>query len=327
MKEPAASNRIITIALLLSILGSRSVSGTRVDEYLSMRTLVGEGRFREAIQQCQRLIDCYPDYASLYESLAEVSAYAGELQHTRQYFLGRIDFGEALPLAYFGLGEVLYFQSDFEESFRALEKAIELGESSPECFRMLVYAYSKYAGVNESAHRFTALCHRFPQNANYWYAMALALYLENHWSRARTSIEQAIRLDRNQCEFMELAASIAGKTSGMPSVQTDYARLVERALRRADFQSYFFLKASEAYMLGDRIGENKTLSQIGEVCEKAKQYGYLKWYSWALNKMGDHLAYTCNYDSAFRSFTLAEQVARIARDGEEQSRSLLSQTD
>lgn len=314
MDDSSTFRRCLISCFVAVISVSAGRAGSRLEEFLAMRRLVGEEKFVEAIARCKQLIERYPDYIALYESLPEIATYARSLDESQLYFEQRIGYGSEIALSYFGLGENYYAREDFENAFRFYSKAISLGLTAPDCFRRYEYAYEKCWGVDGSIHYFGALCRQNPNNANYWYAASLALFSKSQYSKAKESIEEAVRIEPFEPEYGELRSAISASLQKKLEGGQSLSRLSALAMERGDFQSGFFLSS---YLFDYRSsGRNisKYRTAVVQMVSDANMYGTFRWRSFGLIRLGYDLMYSALYDSALKVYLSAERTAEIAAD-------------
>ena len=133
-----------------------ATTGDRQAEYIQLRLLIGEQHFSEALDRCRILIEKYPDFVYLYETMAEIALYAQDLSGAAKFFEERIEDGTSLELSYFGLGTVYFNKAAYREASLCFDRAIELGIAAPECYRNFVYAYERLEGVDASIRFFNS---------------------------------------------------------------------------------------------------------------------------------------------------------------------------
>ena len=101
--------------------------------------LLGEEDFNGALFLLKKALENGMDNSEIYESLAKVSLYIGELDELPNYYKLAIERGNATYQNYYRFGMSLYEklrksssnnENDYKEVFSALEKAIELSDKS-----------------------------------------------------------------------------------------------------------------------------------------------------------------------------------------------------
>ena len=282
-------------SLLLAPSSSQLYSGDRKAEYLEMRRVVGKEKFLDAIARCKQLIEAYPDYVYLYETLPEVAQYAAELPDAVKYFESRIEDGREIGLAYFGLGTVYYYMKDYRSAVLCINKAVELGVSAPECFKTFEYAYEKLEGVDAAIRFFNLLCHRNPENANYRYAVALAYWNKHDYQKVLEAIAEAMRLSSSEPKYCEVKEAILLRVGTDPETTTRIAHLMRSAEARADLAGLQFLRSHVVQMYGQACQWDSVVSIVNRVVKEASEFGLYRWQGWALMRLADTDFYLGNY--------------------------------
>jgi tetratricopeptide (TPR) repeat protein len=91
-----------------------------------------EGRYKEAISECMRLLRADPKDAALRSLAAESLRSIGELERSREHWMRAIEAAPEEGEFRLGLGLVLFDLGDYEASLKAVERARKLGADAEE---------------------------------------------------------------------------------------------------------------------------------------------------------------------------------------------------
>jgi CHAT domain-containing protein/tetratricopeptide (TPR) repeat protein len=293
-------------------------SGTddRQVEYLALRRTIGERRFDNALLRCGQLIDRYPDYLYLYETLAEVALYARRLPDALTYFKRRMETGEGIQLACFGAGSVYYEMRDYRAAVRALTRAIELGLSAPECYKMLEYSYERLDGVDAAVRLFNSLCHRHSENANYWYAAALAYWGKHDYKKVMRNINQALTLCPDEPKFLEAKAAMLLLLGDIQQGRDLTSRLISLADQRSDLGGKLFLQSHLVFSHIESNNPDSVRALSFLMADRSREYGSLRWLAWSLMRVADIDLYAANVPEALLKIRTALKVAEVAQNND-----------
>ncbi len=303
------------VLLVLALVGVSSVrAGDRTADYLELRRLIGNEQFDEAFRRCVALMDQYPDFTYLYETLAEISLYQRDFEGGRKYFEERIENGTELGLSYYGLGMVYYFNSDYRTALRALMKAIEIGVKAPECYRALGNSYENLEGVDEAVTFFRQICSRIPDNPNYWYALALAHWSKRDYRKVIDDITIAISLNPEESRYRQVACVARMLCSRSDQLLESVIRQTTSARMRGDITAAQFLAANAIF--GRMKSEQPEAIQvsINEMLSEAQKYGLFSWLGWGYKLLADIKFFHGDYQASETFTSLAYSAASRAND-------------
>ncbi|MEK6571464.1 MAG: hypothetical protein AABZ61_08850, partial [Bacteroidota bacterium] len=238
---------MVVVCACVFLQTSSLYADDRKSEYLDLRRLIGKEKFKDAIERCKELIEKYPDYFYLYETLAEVSQYAGDLDNAMKYFEKRIEEGREVGLTYYGLARVNDYKKNYRSAVLLYHKATEFGVDVPECYRDYEYAYEKFEGLESAIRYFSSLCHRNPENANYWYSFALAYWGKDDLGKTIQCLEEALLRRKGEAKYLEAkmgASFLHGPAVALSDLRD---RLLPLAHERADIDGAQFLQFYLSY--------------------------------------------------------------------------------
>lgn len=284
------------------------------DEYLNLRRMVGRCEYEESSARCSVLIAQYPREGVLYDALAEIGQYSGRMDEARAFLWRRVEDGRGLALCYFGLGNLSYRQEDDRAAIFFLSKAIELGTEVPECYAYFAYAYERLEGVDATLRLFTALCHRHPMKANYWYGLALAYWGRSDLPNALMCMKEAAGLDPEEPLYQEACAVIRLKAGKGTIGAGDISILAELALKRDDISRHCFLLAQLVQESFKDSDFRRADSIANCIVRTATQYGYKRWAGWGYQHIGQAAFLRGEYESALLSLQSALPEALRAGD-------------
>ncbi len=306
--------------LLVSITSGTHSEERREDgrqaEYLALRRAIGEKRFDYALLRCGQMIDAHPDYLYLYETLAEVALYARRLPDALTYFKRRIEAGEEMPLACFGAGSVYYQMKDYRAAIAGLTRAIDLGLSAPECYKLLEYSYERLDGVDAAVRLFNSLCHRHPDNANYWYSAALAYWGKHDYKKVMRNINQALTLRPKEPKFLEVKAAMLLLLGQSQEGNKLTSQLITLADRRGDLGGKLFLQSHLVYRSVQACEWTTAIQRSELMIDQAGSLGAFRWLGWALVHLAHAQTSSGECEESLITSRLAADACKIALDEE-----------
>ena len=284
------------------------VQSERLEAYLAVRRMMGKEMYSAAVTECKRLIEKYPDYKYLYETLPEVCLYAGDVGEAERFFLRRIEEGYGVPFCYFGLGDASYRRRDFKSSLRAFQKAQALGLDIAEVHRGLVYSQESIYGVSKTIEYYTGLSHRSPSRPDFWYALALSYWGRTDYDNALSTIEEALRRSPREIRFLQLRSAILLlKNPSRQNLETS-RELLSASFKVGDLDGLEFLRwslVSTYHFLGK---DSLYFQNLSASLESAAYYGQLRWLGHA--KL--HIANAALAAGKYEELLTAAEAAMLA---------------
>ena len=305
---------LLCAGLMSIVLQARGGDGT--SEYLELRRLIGKERFTEAIDQCRQLIERYPEVLDLYETLPEVSQYANTLPAATKFFEERIADGTGIQYAFYGLGKTYYYRKDYRSAVLAFKRAIDLGLNKPECYRNYEYAFEKLEGVEAAVRHFSSLSHRYPDNANYWYALALAYWEKQDFRKVLQHSEQAESRVHNEPRYAEARAVAMMNTGNNEKASLLLSRLLVEAERKGDVQDIQLLRSYLVLILVQKSNSSLVNTIVQEILKDAREFGFFRWIGWGYKRLADVEFFAGNYEKALLSAQKALEASERCKDEE-----------
>ena len=253
------------------------VQSERLEAYLAVRRMMGKEMYSAAVTECKRLIEKYPDYKYLYETLPEVCLYAGDVGEAERFFAARVVGGYSIKYAYYGLGNSFLRRREFGAALDAFARAMECNLDIPEVYRGFVYAHEKVFGSERTLRHFVGLCHRSPESKNAWYALALCHWGKLDYENALSTLNHALQQDSAEVKYLQL--SWAASTMLKPSVESvaSAEQILDRSLLLGDFDGAEFLRwtVSRTYEVLGLDDSRATALERG--LKSVTAYGQLRW--------------------------------------------------
>ena len=146
--------------------------------------LLGEEDFKGALFLLKKALENGMDNSEIYESLAKVSLYIGELDELPNYYKLAIERGATTCENYYKFGMSLYEklcksssnkENDYKEVFSALEKAIELSDKSVYIYINLGVIYRMLENYDKAVEYYDKVIKIDNENALAYYNKAEAL--------------------------------------------------------------------------------------------------------------------------------------------------------
>ena len=162
--------------------------------------LLGEEDFNGALFLLKKALENGMDNSEIYESLAKVSLYIGELDELPNYYKLAIERGNATYQNYYRFGMSLYEklrkspsnnENDYKEVFSALEKAIELSDKSVYIYINLGVIYRMLENYDKAVEYYDKAIKLEKDNALAYFNKADALY-EKDGDKNRFLIEECL---------------------------------------------------------------------------------------------------------------------------------------
>jgi len=309
--------RLIYLLCALVLVESPELfAGERKSDYLELRRLIGKEQFNEAIGRCKELIEIYPDYFYLYETFAEVSQYAGDLDNAAKYFEERIEEGREIGLSYYGLGRVHHYKKNYRTAVLSYHKAIELGLDVPECYRDYEYAYEKLEGVDSAIRYFSSLCHRHPENANYWYALAVAQWLIAGDEKVLQYVNEALLRKPAEPKYLRAKAGLllrAGRVTEVPQLLKQLLGLAELS---GDLEGTQYVRECTSLMYEQLKRSDLSRAEIHKAIKAAKEFGLYRWLARDLRRLSEFEHALGNYENVLLYARQALHTSQHAVDDE-----------
>ena len=145
--------------------------------------LIGEEDFKGALLLLKKALENGMDNSEIYESLAKVSLYIGELDELPNYYKLAIERGNATYQNYYKFGISLFIKlfiekqkdNNYEEVIKALEKAIELSDKSVYIYINLGVIYRMLENYDKAVEYYDKAIKLEKDNALAYYNKADAL--------------------------------------------------------------------------------------------------------------------------------------------------------
>ena len=145
--------------------------------------LIGEEDFKGALLLLKKALENGMDNSEIYESLAKVSLYIGELDELPNYYKLAIERGNATYQNYYKFGISLFIKlfiekqkdNNYEEVIKALEKAIELSDKSVYIYINLGVIYRMLENYDKAVEYYAKAIKLEKDNALAYYNKADAL--------------------------------------------------------------------------------------------------------------------------------------------------------
>ncbi|MFQ5797916.1 MAG: CHAT domain-containing protein [Bacteroidota bacterium] len=309
--------RLMHLLCALVLLESPELfAGDRISDYLELRRLIGKEQFSEAIERCKDLIEVYPDYFYLYETLAEVSQYAGDLDNAAEYFEERIEEGREIGLSYYGLARVHHYKKNYRTAVLSYHKAIELGLDVPECYAHYAHAYEKLQGVDSAIRYFSSLCHRHPENANYWYALAVAHWPTGAYERVLQCVEEALSRRKGERRYLQARAAALLWEGRVAEGAVLLKQLLPLAQVRGDIGRAQFLRWYASFSFDITNVQDSSVAEIQEAIKEAREFGQFRWLGWGFRRLAQIENNAGNYENGLIYAQKAVDAYQRANDDE-----------
>ncbi|MGB5875263.1 MAG: tetratricopeptide repeat protein, partial [Bacteroidota bacterium] len=288
----------------------------RKADYLELRQMIGRREFSEALSRCEDLVEKYPDHLPFYESLAEVAQYGGELDHAIKFFEKRIEDGTEMPLSYFGLGNTYYLMNDDRRAVRLFMRAIDLGLAAPECYKAFEYAYERLEGVETTIRVFTSLCHRYPDNANYWYASALAYWSKADFNQALQYLDEAVMRDPDEPRFHQARAALLFRLRRQEEATSIALQHIALAEAYGDITGAELIRSHQIQKLVEERLYEKAKELCSQSIQRREYYGLFRWAGWGYLQYAGIAFLQSEYVTSLEQTREALDLAALADDRE-----------
>lgn len=161
----------------------KKIPASAQNDYDNAIELLGEEDFNGALFLLKKALENGMDNSEIYESLAKVSLYIGELDELPNYYKLAIERGNATYQNYYKFGMSLYKklrkfsnrEEDYKEVFIALEKAIELSDKSVYIYINLGVIYRMLENYDKAVEYYDKAIKLEKDNALAYYNKAEAL--------------------------------------------------------------------------------------------------------------------------------------------------------
>jgi CHAT domain-containing protein/tetratricopeptide (TPR) repeat protein len=274
------------------------VESERLDAYLGVRRMMGKEMYSVAVAECKRLIEKYPDYKYLYETLPEACLYAGDVGEAERFFTRRIVDGYGVPYCYFGLGNACYRRKDFGSSLRAYQRARDLGLDIAEIHRGLVYSRENIYGVAKTIEYYTGLCHRLPNRAEYWYALALSHWGRTDYDNAYSTIEEALRRSPSELRFLQLRSAIILMKKPTRKNLEAGCEILFASFNVGDLDGLEFLRWTLVNTYRSLGMDSLYTQSLGASLQSVASYGQLRWLGHAKLHISNSALAAGKYDES-----------------------------
>jgi CHAT domain-containing protein/tetratricopeptide (TPR) repeat protein len=286
----------------------------RIGEYTALRLIIGSGRYAEATARCEQLIERYPEYLALYETLAEVCQYAGQLDLAREFLEARVRAGKNVKEAYFGLANVMYKLADYGGAFGLFHKCSMMGLMKPECYKGMLYSYERHRGEHAAVRWFTTSANDNPDDWLSWYALALGYWGTGDFGRTRLAIAEVRGAGACDPKVLQIsrACELALKEREVNRMGVRLA--AEAAAQDGDLEGAFFLRSCivNSYYRNERWSDAKR--EADRLRDVASKYGFFTWQGWAQKILSDVFLMRGQYQVALEICDGSVQAAHKAKD-------------
>jgi CHAT domain-containing protein/tetratricopeptide (TPR) repeat protein len=297
------------------LLGAALVyADERAEEYTALRLTMGGGKYAESIARCQQLIERYPDYLVLYETLAEVCQYTGQLDLAREFMEDRIRAGKHVKEAYFGLASVMYTQRDFCSARDNFARSIEYGLHSPECYKLWEYSIERTTTVKDAIHFFSTMSCKEPANPYNWYALSLAFWTKGDFAGVENSIRESLEISPAEARFEQLNVGFRYQMSQPKPGSNHGMRALAKAMADADYDGLLFLYSSMIIGLFQSEVLDSASALVDSVVSISRRFGFVRWEAWGSKSRADLLYFRDDYEGSLRVCRSARSKARRVDD-------------
>lgn len=118
--------------------------------YENGANLVSEGRYSEAVEECQKAIEIDPKFPFTYINLGSAYNFLKQYSDAVAVFNKVIELYPDLALAYGNLGKSYYYLDQADDAVMALKKAVELDPNYVEAYTRLSLVYLNSSNFEEA---------------------------------------------------------------------------------------------------------------------------------------------------------------------------------
>lgn len=164
------------------------------------RFFVGAGKYDDAANEMQRLIDVYPNDSQLYSNLADLYKAQGKIDKALEVYEKALEVDPNNPYIQLSLAEYYDRNSQQDESIDFLKKAYANSDLDIDTkVGVLLKMYNDAQKYEEVRNKAVDLCeilaNTHPDEAKSYSVYGDFLYLDEQWDGARTQYRKAIDLD------------------------------------------------------------------------------------------------------------------------------------
>jgi tetratricopeptide (TPR) repeat protein len=313
----------LPFVILLLLLPCCDALGQSQYDMLAVRERIGQGHLEEAYDLCLHLRTLNPQDPGLNRLLVECASYGGWLNRPDSLFRQEIRDGRNLPYAYYGEGLVKYYEKEYGRTITLLSQALELGIRTPEVMQALVSSYERTYGAEQSRRYFSILCHRNPESAIDWYALALVSWGVENSTVIINAIEHAKHLNSAEPRYEQ--ARIAAEAAFEPTrtTATELAKAIRAADLHGDVDGWCFLSVARVLMLQESGQDSLAVRILREILSKSTKLGLKRWEGWASLKVAEQMVFRGELTAA-KSF--AHQSYDAAQASQDQMLEINSMT-
>jgi CHAT domain-containing protein len=302
-----------------SLFAGSSVEGLRrtgdaLEQYLSIRRMVGLGLHDASMHKLKTLIEDYPDYLDPYLSLIEVSQYCRQQREVEAYLDGRIEVGRGIHQALCAKGILMTQDGRFNDAMGYFQEAQRLGMRGPALAKGLVYCLDGLIGIDKTTQYFQGLTHRYPERDDYWYSLAVSFWLKLDYLSLLSAIERSISLRPQESRYhqLKLAATLASSPSLNLMPQADGMAL--SAEQSGDIEGSAFMRWAivDAYRRLEADGQASSITRRS--LEAARRLGQNRWAAQALASIALGQLANGALDDALRDARRAYALFELADD-------------
>ncbi len=199
--KKSPKNLVLIIFMLLLPLKSTTFSAQEENnlsqkKYYAAIRLIGEKKYREAIDKFKEIIHQDPSYSRAYGKIVFVSKRLDEFDSAAEYFKGILKKDESNGYAYNSLALLERFRGNYEAARTNILKAIEFAPDYEFCYKNLVDIYKKLNQLNQAENILNEKLKTIPQNAALYFGLAYLYQNKRQWQKAHEYYEKTIALNR-----------------------------------------------------------------------------------------------------------------------------------
>lgn len=159
------------------------------------------GRNEESIRLHRRIIDEHPYNELAWFNLG--AAYQGLKLYEKAIdaYQYAIAIDEKFDYAYRNIGDAYIRLRKYREAIEALEKVLELSKPEEVIYEAIGHCYDKMKNYAQARFHYRKATHLAPEDSKLQYKVACTYYNEEQWQSAVKSLENALKLNRQQQEY------------------------------------------------------------------------------------------------------------------------------
>lgn len=159
------------------------------------------GRNEESIRLHRRIIDEHPYNELAWFNLG--AAYQGLKLYEKAIdaYQYAIAIDEKFDYAYRNIGDAYIRLRKYREAIEALEKVLELSKPEEVIYEAIGHCYDKMKNYAQARFHYRKATHLAPEDSKLQYKVACTYYNEEQWQSAVKSLENALKINRQQQEY------------------------------------------------------------------------------------------------------------------------------